>query len=92
LDEAGVLDVPVLIYLIDNLLNIEVHVTLEGIEEFGHLHGGHRHEFKRRHEVRAVVRVIAFDIFIVPDILKDLGIFELEEEIFPEQLLLAAII
>jgi hypothetical protein len=32
LDEAGVLDVPVLVYLIDNLLNVQVHVTLEGIE------------------------------------------------------------
>jgi hypothetical protein len=32
LDESCVLDVPVLVYLIDNLLNVQVHVTLEGIE------------------------------------------------------------
>jgi hypothetical protein len=73
------------------LLDVEVNVTLEGIEEFRHLHGDHRHKFKRRHEVRAVVRVVAFDLFIVSDIFKDLAVLKLEEEIFPEQLLLAAI-
>jgi hypothetical protein len=77
LDEAGVLDVPVLVYLIDNLLNVEVHVTLVGIEEFGHLHGGNRHEFKRCHEVWVVVRIVTFDLLILPDIVKDLGVLEL---------------